>query len=154
MRPFLALRSGRSIRPRLDRTRLAEPSLDRKNRGKEVSRHPERVIDGGRVEINVCVKTPLLFHQCGNTLGHFNPLRFAQLPAQFDSDAAKMRRTRVQDFVDPMADAHDLFLFGQHLFHVSIDPIDRTDLLQHVDYPFVRPAVKRAFQGRDRRGYG
>src|SRR5260370_41398218 len=122
---------------------------ERKNRCEQVGRHAERVINGSRVEIDVRVQAPLLFHQCGNPFRHFDPFWFTQFLTQLNRFLTQNWCSRIEDLIDPMADTHDFLLFGQHSFHVSIDLIDRTDLLQHVDHPLVRASVEWSLQSSD-----
>src|SRR5258708_33107107 len=122
---------------------------DRKNRCEQVGRHAERVINGSRVEIDIGVQAPLLFHQDGNPVTHSDPFRFTQFLTQLDRFLTQNWCSWVQVLIDPMTDTHDLLLFGQHPFHVSIDLIDRTDLLQHVDHPLVRASMEWSLQSSD-----
>src|SRR5258708_35336350 len=79
---------------------------DRKNRCEQVGRHAERVINGSRVEIDVRVQAPLLFHQCGNPFRHFDPFWFTQFLTQLNRFLTQNWCSRIEDLIDPRSEEH------------------------------------------------
>ncbi len=71
-----------------------------------------------------------------------------------DGEFAEVRGARVQDFVDAVANAHDLLLPFKFALDEGIDLVEIADLLEHVNDALVGAAVKRALERTDRCGDG
>ncbi len=56
--------------------------------------------------------------------------------------------------VDAVAEAHDLALGGEGVFHEGLDVVECADFFDHVHRGFVGAAVERALEGGDRAGDG
>ena len=122
---------------------------NRENRGEEVRWDSEAVVDGGRVEIDVCVEAFAFAHHGGDAFAHPNPFWFTELFGEFDGHALEMRRARVEHFVDAVTDAHDFLFLSQLLLEPRIHVFFGANLLEHVDDALIRATVERTLEGAD-----
>jgi len=115
---------------------------DREDRGKHVGRQAERVVHGGRVEIDVGIEALALLHEFGDALGHADPFALAELLAELHCHGAEMGRAGIKRLVDAVTDAHHLLLCGERRLDPSVHLRLLADLLKHVDDPLVGAAAQ------------
>src|SRR5713226_7895967 len=132
----------------------SRPAGDGENRREQIGRNAQRIIDRGRIEIDVGMKVFLGEHDFGDPFAHLNPFRVAELGAEDLGHAFEVRRAGVKHLVDAMADPHDLLFLGEAILHVGIDVVERADFQEHFDHAFVGAAVERPFERADGRGDG
>ena len=127
---------------------------DRKDRSEHVGRKAERVVDGGRVEIDIGIQPLALLHELGDALRHADPLALSKLLAELNGHGTEVGGTRIEGLVDAVTDAHDLLLGGERSLNPTVDLGLVADLLKHVDDSLVGAAVKGSLERADGGGHG
>lgn len=122
---------------------------DGEDGGEEVGGDAEAVVDGGGVEVHVGFEAFLFAHDFGDAFGHFDPLGFAEFIGEFDGHAAEVGGPGVEDLIDAVPDAHDLFFALEFSGDVFIDFFFVADFEEHIDHAFIGAAVEGAFEGAD-----
>ena len=96
-------------------------AADGEDGSEEIGGDAEAVVDSGAVEIDVGVQFLLLTHDGGDALAHADPFGLAEFFGELDGHFLEVRGAGVEDFVDAVADAHDLFLFGHFAGNPRVD---------------------------------
>src|SRR5207244_6552789 len=86
----------------------------------------------------------------GDALAHADPFRFADFFAQLDRHGAKVRRARVERFVNTMPDPHDFLFLRKLIVYIRVHLVFASNFFEHVNDAFICAAVQRTLERADR----